>query len=79
VLMPTGKPDPDYERLTPREKQILEMVAQGKSNKVIADLLGLSENTVSVHRANLMAELGIHRTTELIVWAAKRGLVSFDY
>ena len=75
VLAPSGEPDPDYERLTPREKQILELVAQGKSNKQIASLLNVSENTVSVHRANLMAELGIHRTTELIVWAVKKGLV----
>lgn len=75
VLAPANSSDPDYERLTPREKQILELVAQGRSNKAIAALLGVSENTVSVHRANLMAELGIHRTSELIVWAAKRGLV----
>lgn len=75
VLAGDPQPDPDYERLTPREKQILELVAQGKSNKDIAALLNVSENTVSVHRANVMAELGIHRTTELIVWAVKKGLV----
>jgi DNA-binding NarL/FixJ family response regulator len=75
-LMPASRvPDPQYDRLTPREKQILELAAQGKSNKTIAGLLQLSENTVAVHRANVMAELGIHRTTDLIVWAAKHGLV----
>jgi DNA-binding NarL/FixJ family response regulator len=75
-VMPASRvPDPQYDRLTPRERQILELVAQGKSNKIIAGLLQLSENTVAVHRANLMAELGIHRTTDLIVWAAKKGLV----
>jgi NarL family two-component system response regulator LiaR len=75
-VMPASRvPDPQYDRLTPREKQILELVAQGKSNKIIAGLLQLSENTVAVHRVNLMAELGIHRTTDLIVWAVKRGLV----
>jgi DNA-binding NarL/FixJ family response regulator len=57
------------------KKQILELVAQGKTDKVIASLLNLSENTVSVHRANIMEELGIHRATELILWAAKNGLV----
>jgi DNA-binding NarL/FixJ family response regulator len=67
--------DPLYDQLTPREKQILELAAQGKSNKTIAALLHLSENTVAAHRANLMAQLGIHRTTDLIVWAAKKGLV----
>ena len=75
VLAATRAPDPQYDRLTPREKQILELAAQGKSNKTIAALFELSENTVAVHRANLMAELGIHRTTDLIVWAARKGLV----
>jgi DNA-binding NarL/FixJ family response regulator len=75
VLAGKNEPDPDYERLTPREKQILELIAQGHSNKEIALLLGLSANTVSVHRANLMSALGIHRTTELVVWAVKKGLV----
>jgi DNA-binding NarL/FixJ family response regulator len=75
-VMPGARaPDPQYDRLTPREKQILELAAQGKSNRVIAALLHLSENTVAVHRANLMAQLGIHRTTDLIVWAVKKGLV----
>jgi DNA-binding NarL/FixJ family response regulator len=75
VIPARREPDPQYDRLTPREKQILELAAQGKSNKVIAALLHLSENTVAVHRANIMAELGIHRTTDLIVWAVKKGLV----
>jgi DNA-binding NarL/FixJ family response regulator len=75
VLTPNREPDPDYERLTPREKQILELIAKGNSNKEIAALLNLSVNTVSVHRANLMGALGIHRTTELVVWAVKKGIV----
>jgi DNA-binding NarL/FixJ family response regulator len=75
ILAASRAPDPEYDRLTPREKQILELAAQGKSNKTIAGLLHLSENTVAVHRANLMAELGIHRTTDLILWAARKGLV----
>jgi DNA-binding NarL/FixJ family response regulator len=75
VLTATREPDPDYERLTPREKQILELIAQGHSNKQIAALLHLSVNTVSVHRANLMSALGIHRTTELVVWAVRKGIV----
>ncbi len=75
VMAAARAPDPKYGRLTPREKQILELAAQGKSNKAIAGLLELSENTVAVHRANLMAELEIHRTTDLIVWAVKNGLV----
>jgi len=75
VLTANREPDPDYDRLTPREKQILELIARGYSNKEIAGLLTLSVNTVSVHRANLMSALGIHRTTELVVWAFRKGLV----
>jgi len=75
VISGTRQPDPQYDRLTPREKQILELIVQGKSNAVIASLLKISENTVAVHRANLMAELDIHRTTDLILWAAKKGLL----
>jgi DNA-binding NarL/FixJ family response regulator len=75
LLAASRAPDPQYDRLTPREKQILELAAQGKSNKTIAALLHLSENTVAVHRASVMAELNIHRTTDLIVWAVKKGLV----
>ena len=75
VLAANREPDPDYDKLTPREKQILELIAKGNSNKEIAGILNLSVNTVSVHRANLMSALGIHRTTELVVWAVKKGLV----
>jgi DNA-binding NarL/FixJ family response regulator len=65
-----------YERLRPREKQILQLIGQGKSNKEIAALLGLSVNTVNVHRANLMETLNIHRTAELVLYAVKKGLVT---
>ncbi len=64
-----------YERLTLREKEVLQLIAQGKSNKEIAVLLNISVNTVAVHRAHLMETLGIHRTAELVLYAVKRGLV----
>jgi DNA-binding NarL/FixJ family response regulator len=69
-------PDADAEKLTPRERQILQLIAQGHSNKEIAALLGLSPNTVSAHRANLMEALGIHKTAELVLYAIRKGLVS---
>jgi DNA-binding NarL/FixJ family response regulator len=72
---PARQADPDYERLTPREKQILQLIAQGYANKDIAALLNLSVNTVAVHRANLMQELGLHRTAELVLYAVRKGLV----
>lgn len=69
------QPDDPYERLTLREKQVLQLVAQGKSNKEIAQLLEISPNTVAVHRANLMETLGLHRTAELVLYAVKKGFV----
>jgi DNA-binding NarL/FixJ family response regulator len=62
--------------LTPRELEILQHIVAGKSNKEIAGELGLSVNTVSVHRANIMDALGIHKTAELVVYAIRNGLVS---
>ncbi len=67
--------DDAFDRLTPREKQILQLIAEGNSNKEIAALLNLSVNTVAVHRANLMDALGVHRTAELVVYAIRKGLV----
>jgi DNA-binding NarL/FixJ family response regulator len=67
--------DETAEKLTPRERQILQLIAEGKSNKEIAALLELSPNTVAVHRANLMDALGIHRTAELVLYAVRKGLV----
>jgi len=70
------QPETDLEKLTQRERQVLQLIVQGKSNREIAALLGLSVNTVSVHRANLMSALGIHRTADLVVYAIKKGLVT---
>jgi DNA-binding NarL/FixJ family response regulator len=64
-----------YERLTLREKEVLQLIAQGKSNKEIAILLNVSVNTVAVHRARVMETLGLHRTAELVLFAVKKGLV----
>jgi DNA-binding NarL/FixJ family response regulator len=62
--------------LTPRELEILQHIVAGKSNKEIAVELNLSANTVSVHRANIMDALGIHKTAELVVYAIRNGLVN---
>ena len=62
--------------LTPRELEILQHIVAGQSNKEIALQLKLSVNTVSVHRANIMDALGIHKTAELVVYAIRNGLVS---
>jgi len=75
LLSSMPEADADHGKLTNREKQILQLIAEGKSNKEIAALLDLSVNTVSVHRANLMEALGIHRTAELVLYAVRKGLV----
>ncbi|MGH9345502.1 MAG: response regulator [Terriglobia bacterium] len=64
-----------YEQLSLREKEVLQLIAQGKSNKEVAALLNISVNTVAVHRARMMETLGIHRTAELVLYAVKKGLV----
>jgi DNA-binding NarL/FixJ family response regulator len=68
--------DDELKKLTSREKQVLQLIAQGKSNKDIARLLELSVNTVSVHRANLMEKMNIHRTAELVLFAIRKGLIA---
>ena len=62
--------------LTTRELEVLQLIVHGKSNKDIATVLGLSANTIAVHRANIMQALGIHNTAELVVYAIRKGLVS---
>jgi len=69
--------EPDgHAALTTRELEVLQLIVNGKSNKEIATVLGLSANTVAVHRANIMQTLGIHNTAELVVYAIRQGLVS---
>ena len=62
--------------LTPRELEVLQFIVSGMSNKEIAEKLKLSANTVSVHRANIMEALGIHKTAELVTYAIRNGLVN---
>jgi two-component system, NarL family, response regulator NreC len=65
-----------YELLTPREREILQMIAEGKSNKDVANQLNLSVYTVETHRANLMEKLGLHTVPELILYAVRKGVIS---
>ena len=70
-----GMRDDPYERLTDREKQVLRLVAEGKSNKEVAELLGISVKTAMSHREHLMEKLGVHDRTALIRFALKRGII----
>ena len=63
------------ESLTPREREVLKLVAEGHTNREIADYLGISVKTVENHRANLMRKLDLHDRTELARYAIKIGLV----
>jgi DNA-binding NarL/FixJ family response regulator len=65
-----------YELLTPREREILQMLAGGKSNKDIATLLNLSLYTVETHRRNLQDKLNLHSVAELILYAVRKGIIS---
>lgn len=62
--------------LTPRELEVLQLICAGLSSRDAAEKLGLSVNTVAVHRANIMSALGIHKTAELVVYAISNGLVT---
>lgn len=66
----------DERHLTDRERQILKLIVEGKSNKEIALALGISPKTVSVHRTNIMSKLGVQNTVELIRFAANNLLIS---
>ena len=62
--------------LSARELEVLRHICDGLSNRAIATKLGLSVNTVAVHRANIMKTLGVHKTAELVVYAIQNGLVN---
>jgi DNA-binding NarL/FixJ family response regulator len=71
----TGRP---YDVLTDREKQVLKLVAEGKSNKEVAAILGISVKTAMSHREHLMEKLDLHSRTELIHFAIREGVVRVD-
>lgn len=72
-----GDADP-YESLTDREKQVLKLVAEGRSNKEVAELLGISVKTAMSHREHVMEKLGLHNRTELVRFAIKKGVIRVE-
>ena len=70
--------DSDYGRLTPREQEIMRMLAEGISKTDIADRLCISVKTVENHRSNIMKKLELHSTMDLVRYAAKLGLIDVD-
>jgi two-component system response regulator NreC len=65
-----------YESLSEREREIFQLVAEGHSNKAIAELLSISAATVETHRAHILQKLDVHNTAELVLYAVRRGVVS---
>lgn len=65
-----------YDLLTAREREILQLLAEGKSNKELASRLNLSVYTVETHRSNLMEKLNLHNIPELILYAVRKGIIS---
>jgi DNA-binding NarL/FixJ family response regulator len=67
-----------YERLTPRQTEIVQLIAEGHRNAAIGSILGVSEKTIETHRMQLMARLDIHEVTGLVRYAIRMGLVPAD-
>ena len=68
--------DDQIDNLTPREREILVLVAKGHTNREVAELLGISHKTVDYHRTNVMRKLDVHNRTELTRYAIRRGLIT---
>ena len=70
-----GAPQPQS-RLTPRERELVQLLAEGKSNKAAADTLGISVSTVETHRKNVMSKLSLQSPADLVRYAIRNGLIS---
>lgn len=77
TLLASSKPEgKSSARLTPRQREILQLVAEGKSRKEIADILNIAVKTVEFHKATLMRELDLHTAADLTRYAIERGLIT---
>ena len=65
-----------YDRLTDRERDVLKLMAEGRTNQEIANILVISRKTVEGHKSNLMAKLDIHNQTELVKYALRKGIIT---
>lgn len=65
-----------YELLTPREREIIQLLAEGKTNKEVATLLNISVYTVETHRNRILQKLGLHNTAELVLYAVRKRIIS---
>ena len=65
-----------YDILTEREKEILQLLAEGKSNKEVAKILNVSPYTVETHRANIMQKLNLHNTADIVLYAVRKKIIT---
>jgi DNA-binding NarL/FixJ family response regulator len=64
-----------YGLLTDREKEVLQLLAEGRSNKEAATVLNVALSTVETHRASLMQKLNLHNTAEIVLYAVRKGII----
>jgi two-component system, NarL family, response regulator NreC len=74
--MQERKVEDSYELLTTREREVLQLLAEGKSNKEVAGILNLSLYTVETHRSNIFQKLNLHSSAELILYAIRKGVIA---
>ncbi len=65
-----------YDTLSEREREIFQLIAEGRSNKAIAELLSVSPATIETHRAHILQKLDVHNTAELVLYAVRHGVIS---
>jgi DNA-binding NarL/FixJ family response regulator len=65
-----------YHLLTDREREVLQLLAEGRTNKDVAALLEVGVSTIETHRANLMQKLNLHNTAEIVLYAVRKGIIS---
>jgi two-component system, NarL family, response regulator NreC len=75
-LMRERRIQDSYDLLTEREREVLQLLAEGKSNKEAATILDLSPYTIESHRQNLMQKIGLHNTAEIVLYAVRKGIIS---
>jgi two-component system, NarL family, response regulator NreC len=75
-LMRERRTQDSYELLTEREREVLQLLAEGKSNKEAATILNLSPYTIETHRQNLTQKLGLHNTAEIVLYAVRKGIIA---
>lgn len=74
----SGSEPPTIDGLTPRQQEVLTLIAEGLSNQEIGDRLGISVRTVERHRENIMGRLNLHSRTELVKYAIRKGLIQLS-